>query len=78
MLLCKKSNLYIGYEDIACDFNLWGEYFDPIREISESKFEEMNYEDKIEMMVDIMGLPALRSDADDIAKGQFLMFFNFD
>lgn len=43
------------YEQIAEDFDLWGEYVDPNATMSEKEFDEMTTEDKVQMQVDMFG-----------------------
>lgn len=43
------------YEQIANDFNLWGEYVDPDATMTEEKFDGLSVEEKIEMQVEMFG-----------------------
>jgi len=43
------------YEDIARDFNLWGEYVDPHGVMSEEDFDSMTVEEKIDLLKKLFG-----------------------
>lgn len=40
-------------EEIASDFDLWGEYVDPHATMTEEQFEEMSVEEKVKIIEDI-------------------------
>ncbi|WP_167595299.1 hypothetical protein [Chromobacterium subtsugae] len=43
------------YEQIASDFQLWGEYFDTAAEMTEEEFNAMSTEDKVALQVQAFG-----------------------
>ena len=43
--------------DMACDYNYWADCFDSVGEISEDQFDDMEVEEKIEMIIDCYGQP---------------------
>jgi hypothetical protein len=43
------------YEQIARSFQLWGEYVDPMATMTEEQFEEMEMEERLQIMVDCFG-----------------------
>ncbi len=51
------------YEQIANDYNLWGEYVDTAATVSEDEFEQMTTEEKVEMQVEMFGADEKEEDA---------------
>ena len=44
-----------SYEEIAKDYELWGEYVDPQATMTESEFDEMPDDEKVKMQEDMFG-----------------------
>ncbi|MCB0060543.1 MAG: hypothetical protein KDE19_00440 [Caldilineaceae bacterium] len=44
-----------SYEEIAKDYELWGEYVDPQATMTESEFDEMPDGEKVKMQEDMFG-----------------------
>jgi hypothetical protein len=51
------------YEQIANDYNLWGEYVDTAAAVSEDEFEQMTTEEKVEMQIEMFGADEKEEDA---------------
>jgi len=43
------------YEQIAQNFELWGEYVDPHAEMTEEEFNELSIKEKVEMQAEMFG-----------------------
>lgn len=51
-----------SYEQIAEDFELWGEYVDPNATMTEQEFDEMSTDEKVKMQEDMFGKDESESD----------------
>ena len=43
------------YEEIAKNFDLWGDYVDPLATMAKENFDSLSVEDKIKLIIDIFG-----------------------
>lgn len=51
-----------SYEQIAEDFELWGEYVDPNATMTEQEFDELSTDDKVKMQEEMFGKDESESD----------------
>jgi hypothetical protein len=58
----------VTYEQIARNYQLWGEYVDPMATMTEEEFDALEIEDRLKIMVDCFGP---EEDEDDDDEGSF-------
>jgi hypothetical protein len=51
----KTMSKKLTYEQISRNFQLWGEYVDPMATMTEEEFNETDLEQRLQIMVDCFG-----------------------
>lgn len=52
------------YAQVASDYNLWGQYVDPQNTMTEEEFDNMSFEELLQMEIEIFGPEPEEEDED--------------